>query len=178
MQCASLYQMDSSYVCSALASTSAIANALLQIPVPFPFLIAMIMILIISFLLKHNFPKMFSPLFVYSLAGCLEFLCICLWTLLSAFWSLGLQAPLPYENVVYAPVLIGSVYVIFNVLQFVLWNVRVKVDKKYRLWEKQDNRCASLSIAVVSLFCSFRLDALKFSRTGHNPRLSARLSSP
>jgi hypothetical protein len=43
--------------------------------------------LIKAFLLKHNFPKMFAPLFIYSIAGCFEFLCLALWTLLSVFWN-------------------------------------------------------------------------------------------
>lgn len=134
LECSSLYQMDSSYSCSEFVSGSAISTALLKIPVPFPFLIATIMVLIIAFLLRHNFAKMFSPLFVYPLAGCLEFLCLCLWTLLSVFWNLGLEAPLPFASVVYAPVLIASAYIIFNVLQFVLWNKRVRTDRQYKLW--------------------------------------------
>lgn len=91
---------------------------------------------------------------------------------------MGAQQPLPYESVVYAPVIIGGVYIFFNVLQFILWNKRIAADRQYKLWEKQDNRCASLSIAIVSLVFSFRLDTLKFSRTAHNPHLSARLTSP
>jgi hypothetical protein len=161
-----------------MVTGSAVANALMGIPVPFPFLIAILMVMLIAFLLKHNFPKMFAPLFIYSIAGCFEFLCLALWTLLSVFWNLGLQQPLSYANVVFATVLICSTYVILNIVQFVLWNKRIQADRQYRLWEKQDNRCASLSIAIASLFFSFRLDALKFSKTGHNPHLSARLSSP
>jgi hypothetical protein len=53
-----------------MVNGSAIAGALLSIPVPFPFLIAILMLMIVSFLLKHNFPKMFSPLFLYAIAGC------------------------------------------------------------------------------------------------------------
>lgn len=134
IQCAAFYSMDSSYSCSQSVSSSAVANALLSIPVPFPFLICIIMVIIIAFLLKHNFPKMFSPLFIYSIAGGLEFLCFVLWTLLSVFWNIGLQQPLAYGSVVYAPVLIGCVYVVMNVIQFILWKVRVVPDRQYRLW--------------------------------------------
>ncbi len=134
VQCAALYQLDSTFQCSSYVNSSAVAAALFKIPVPFPFLICILMIFIISFLMKHNFPKMFSPLFIYPLAGGLEFLCICLWTLLSVFWSQGLEQPLPYENVVYAPVLIAIVYFIFNVIQFVLWYFRIAQDKQYKLW--------------------------------------------
>jgi hypothetical protein len=126
--------MDSSFVCSQMVNGSAVANALMGIPVPFPFLIAILMVMVTAFLLKHNFTKMFAPLFIYSIAGCFELLCLALWTLLSVFWSLGLQQPLSYVSVVYAPVLIGSVYVLLNVIQFVLWNRRIKTDKQYRLW--------------------------------------------
>jgi len=42
-----------------------------EIPVPFPFLIAIIMVIIVSFFLRSHYPKMFSPLFVYALAGVL-----------------------------------------------------------------------------------------------------------
>lgn len=178
LHCSALYQMDSAYSCSETVNGSAVAGALMSIPVPFPFLIAILMLMVVAFLLKHNFPKMFSPLFLYAIAGCFEFLSLALWTLLSVFWNLGNSSPLPYGSVVYAPVLIGCVYVCLNVVQFVLWSRKVQGDRQYRLWEKQDNRCASLSIAIVSLFLSFRLDALKFSKTAHDPHLSARLSAP
>jgi hypothetical protein len=126
--------MDAIYTCSQFVSGSAIGNALLSIPVPFPFLISILMVIIIAFLLKHNFPKMFSPLFIYAIAGCFEFLCLVLWTLLSIFWNMGLQQPQSYSSVIYAPVLIGCLYIIFNVLQFILWNARIVKDRQYRLW--------------------------------------------
>jgi len=69
IQCTALYSMDTNQICSIMISSSAFINAISQIPVPFPFLIATIMIIILSFFLKYNFTKMYSPLFIYSLVG-------------------------------------------------------------------------------------------------------------
>jgi hypothetical protein len=41
----------------------------------------------------------------------------------------------------------------------------------------QDNRCASVSLWILGFLLSFRLDALKYSRTAHSERLSAKLST-
>jgi proprotein convertase subtilisin/kexin type 5 len=71
LQCTALYQMDNNFVCSESITSSAVLAGILEMPVPFPFLIGIILLLVISFLLKNNFPKMFSPLFIYSIAGCL-----------------------------------------------------------------------------------------------------------
>ena len=101
-----------------------------------------------------------------------------LWTVLTIIWRNGLILPLPLISVAYAPALILIVYVTFNVVQFICWKCKIQPDKKYALWEIQDNKCASYFIAFLGIFLSFRLDAIKFSRTGHSQRLSARLSSP
>lgn len=67
---------------------------------------------------------------------------------------------------------------LFNIVEFILWKVRISADKKYRLWEKQDNRCSSVIIAIIALFLSFRFDTLKYSKVGHKYQLSARLTTP
>jgi hypothetical protein len=136
------------------------------------------MLIVISFFLRQHYPKMFSPLFVYALAGVLEQLCLILWTILTLLWRSGLNYDLPIVSVAYAPVLVLIAYGVFNAVQLICWKCVVQPDKKYALWEKQDNKCASVSLAVLGLFLSFRLDALVFSKTGHSQRLSARLTSP
>ena len=152
--------------------------ALSEIPVPFPFLISIVMLITLAFLLRHNYPKMFSPLFVYSLAGCLEQMCLGLWMYLCMVWNDNITYPLPLVSVVYAPALILVGYGILNLTQFVCWKCIIDTDRKYTLWTKQDNKCASNFIAFIGIFLSFRLDALKFSKTAHSYRLSARLSTP
>lgn len=136
------------------------------------------MVIVLSFFLKHAFPKMFSPLFIYSLAGALEELCLVMWTSLALLWNANIAFPSSFVSAVYATVLVLLAYFTLNVVQLVCWKCKIASDRQYKLWEKQDNRFASLLIAILALLFSYRLDALKFSRTGHSPRLSARLSSP
>lgn len=178
LQCNSLYTLNANYTCTEMVSSSAVLSALSQVAVPFPFLIAIIMVIVISFFLKHNYGKMFSPLFIYALAGVLEELCLVMWTTLALLWNANVVYPLPMVSVVYATILIVIGYGVMNGVQFVCWLCRIERDKKYRQWERQNNRCASVLIAVLSLLFSFRLDAIKFSKTGHSERLSARLQSP
>ena len=71
LQCNSLYLLNSNYSCSYNLDSSAVLSALSRIPVPFPFLIGTLVLIILGFLLKHNYPKMFAPLFIYSLGGVL-----------------------------------------------------------------------------------------------------------
>ena len=97
---------------------------------------------------------------------------------MTIYWNANIPEPLPLISVAYAPSLILSAYGILNMVQLVCWRCVIVGDRKYRLWEKQDNRCASVFIAILGLFLSFRLDAFKYSRTAHSPRFSARLSSP
>lgn len=101
-----------------------------------------------------------------------------MWTALALLWNANIPFPSPFPSVVYATVLILIVYSVLNVVQFIFWQYKIASDRQYKLWEKQDNRFASLFIAILGIVLSFRLDALKFSRTGNSPRLSARLSSP
>jgi len=101
-----------------------------------------------------------------------------LWTILTLLWRNSLTSPLPLVSVAYAPLLILIIYSAFNVLQLLCWKCIIQPDKKYFLWEKQDNKCTSVSLALLGLFLSYRLDALVFSKTGHSQRLSARLTSP
>ena len=81
-------------------------------------------------------------------------------------------------SVAYAPPLILIGYGVLNIVELICWRCVIASDRKYKLWEKQDNKCSSVFIAVLGLFLSFRLDAFKYSRTAHSPRLSARLSDP
>ena len=178
MQCNSLYSLSSTYTCSEVKSLSDVLAALSEIPVPFPFLIAILMVIVVSFFLKHNFAKMSSPIFIYSLAGVLEEFCLVMWTVLTLLWNANIKYTLPLVSVAYATILILIAYGILNITQFVLWNCRISNDRKYKLWEKQDNRCASITIAILGIFLSYRFDSLKFSKTGHSQRLSARLSNP
>lgn len=156
-------------------NSSGVLAALSEIPVPFPFLIAMVMVMVIAFFLKHHYNKMFSPLFIYGLAGVLEELCLAMWVTLALIWNANVVYPLPMVSVVYGGVLVVIGYGIMNVVQFMFWVFRIGRDRKYRQWEKQNNRCVSVLIAVLSLLFSYRLDAIKYSKTGHSERLSARL---
>ena len=81
-------------------------------------------------------------------------------------------------SVAYVPPLILIAYGGLNITEFICWRYSIASDRKYKLWEKQDNKCSSIFIAILGLFLSFRLDAFKYSRTAHSPRLSARLSDP
>jgi len=72
LQCNSLYVLGSNYSCSYNLGASAVLSALSHVPVPFPFLIATLVVILLAFLLKHNYPKMFAPLFIYAVGGVLE----------------------------------------------------------------------------------------------------------
>lgn len=62
---------------------------------------------------------------------------------------------------------ICGVYAIFN-LSSCVYNFWIRFnDKRYRIWEKQDNRLASIIIDIISLLLSFRFLTLKFSKLGH-----------
>ena len=101
---------------------------------PFPFLIASIMVIILSFFLRYNYPKMFSPLFIYSLVGCLEELCLILWAGLTLYWNYNIPTPLPLISVAYAPALILAAYGALNLTQFICWRCIIASDRKYKLW--------------------------------------------
>lgn len=74
-----------------------------------------------------------------------------------------------------ATVVVG-VYVLFNFLSFIFYIRITRNDKKFRTWEKQDNRCASIVMTIVSLLLTFRFSILKFSKLGHLLKFSATLS--
>ena len=73
IQCNGSYVLDGNYNCvvNQVITPSTTPAALAEVPVPFPFVIATLMVMVLGFFLRHNYSKMFSPLFVYSLAGCL-----------------------------------------------------------------------------------------------------------
>jgi hypothetical protein len=177
LQCLNLYEITSDYSCQKKPNDSAVLQALAQIPVPFPFLIAIVMLIVVAFLLKYHFQKMSAPLFLYALAGVPEQLSLILWATLAMLWNANVLEPLAFPSSPHATVLIVIVYFLLNVLQLILWRSRIVPDRQHRLWERQDNRCSSNALAFFSLLLSYRLDVLRFSRTGHSPKLSARLSS-
>jgi hypothetical protein len=178
VQCSGLYSLTGAFSCAQTTSLTSAVASLSEIPVPFPFLIATLMLMLLAFFLRYNYPKMFSPLFLYALAGPLEAGCLVLWAVLAQLWNAARTYPLPLGSVAWAPVAILVGYGLLNVAQWLSWKCVVSQDRKYRLWEKQDNKCASASLAGLSLLLSFRLDSLVFSRTAHSQRLSARVSSP
>ena len=134
LQCSSLYTLSSTFTCTQNAHANAVLSALAEVPVPFPFLIVTIMVIILSFFLRYNYPKMFAPLFIYSLAGCLEELCLVLWATLSLLWNANVKYPLPLVSVAYGPVLILIAYGLLNIVQLVLWKCIIANDRKYKLW--------------------------------------------
>jgi hypothetical protein len=151
-------------------------SAVASLPVPFPFLILTIFTLVSSFMLKLYFSKMYIPVYLYSFCGLFEAGCIGLWTGLAIKTSsVNLQETV--VNVYFATLLIVIVYVGFNVVGFVYGLCRLKGDKKYEGWERQDNRIGAIVIKVVSLLVSFRFMLVKFSRLGHKEMFSATLQS-
>jgi hypothetical protein len=171
-----VYTLGGDFSCSEVVTASAVLGALAQIPIPFPFLIAAVAVLLVAFFLKHNYPRMFSPLFIYACLGLCEVLDLCLWTVLAVLTNAASPAPSPLASVINSPLLVLALYFSFNTAQLVCWATRVAVDRKYRLWEKQDNRSASVAVAVASFCLSFRFSAISFSQVGHAPAFSARLS--
>lgn len=49
-------------------------------------------------------------------------------------WNWNSPYPLPVVSVASAPVIIGAVYMVFNVAGMVLWKCCISKDKKYLLW--------------------------------------------
>lgn len=176
LQCSGVYTLGGDFSCSEVVSASAVLTALAQIPIPFPFLIASVAVLLLAFFLKHNYPRMFSPLFIYACLGLCEVLDLCLWTVLAVLTNAASSAPYPLASVINSPLLVIALYFCFNLAQLLCWASRIAVDRKYRLWEKQDNRCASVAVAVASFCLSFRFSAICFSQVGHAAAFSARLS--
>ena len=88
--------------------------------------------------------------------------------MLALLWNANVAYPLPLVSVVYGTALVMIGYGLMNVVQGVLWRVRIAGDRKYRQWELQDNRCASVALWLLALLMSFRLDTLKYSRTAHS----------
>ena len=101
-----------------------------------------------------------------------------MWTILTILWNINIVEPYPLVSVVYATVVVVAGYVVMNLVGFLCFCCVISKDKKYRQWQQQDNKCSSYTITILSLIFSFRLNCLKYSKTGHSPHLSARLSTP
>lgn len=71
---------------------------------------------------------------------------------------------------------IAGVYVLFNIVSFLTYLKITRNDRKYRTWEKQDNKCASVTVSIIALIVSFRFSLLKYSKLGHLQKFSATLS--
>jgi hypothetical protein len=72
-------------------------------------------------------------------------------------------------------VIIG-IYVCLNIIGFILYIKITKNDKKFRVWEKQDNKFVSILVSIIGLILSFRFSMLKYSKLGHLQKFSATLS--
>lgn len=72
---------------------------------------------------------------------------------------------------------VAGVYVLFNFVGFILHLCLIRGDRKYQVWEKQDNCCCSTITLMVSTTVSFRFALIQYSRLGHLESFSAVLSS-
>lgn len=97
-----------------------------------------------------------------------------LWTLLAVLTSwVNLEETL--VNWYFATLLIVAVYAGFNVLAFVGVFCVLKGDRRFSLWERQDNRSGSIVVSLVSLIVTFRFYMIKFSKLGNREIFSATL---
>ena len=142
---------------------------------PFPFVIASIVIIVLAFLIRLQFPKMFAPLFIYSFMGIAEAGLLALWIALIYFKTIEDSKLGEYLGL--AALVLCLTYCCLNVLGFFLFLFLVRRDRKYRVWEKQDNLCSSITITVVALLVSFRFGLLKYSKLGNLQRFSATLAA-
>lgn len=74
-----------------------------------------------------------------------------------------------------ATALVG-VYFGFNVLGFLLYIYITRKDRKFIVWEKQDNKVASIIVTIIAFIFSFRFIMLKYSKLGELHHFSATLS--
>ena len=72
--------------------------------------------------------------------------------------------------------MIIGIYVCLNIIGFILYIKITKNDKKFRVWEKQDNKFVSILVSIIGLILSFRFSMLKYSKLGHLQKFSATLS--
>ena len=142
---------------------------------PFPFVIATIAIIVIAFLIRMQFPKMFAPLFIYSFMGIAEACLFGLWIALIHLRTIDDSRLGTYLKL--AAIVICFIYCAINILAFFFYLCIIRKDRKYRVWEKQDNLCASLAITFVALLISFRFGVLKYSKLAHSQKFSATVAS-
>ena len=99
---------------------------------PFPFVIALILIIIMAFLIQSKFDKMYAPLFIYALGGLAEVGALALLIVLT--YLRGIQDSNLGGLLRWVISAIGGVYVLFNILSFILYVCRVRKDRKYKSW--------------------------------------------
>ena len=121
---------------------------------------------------------MFAPLFMYSFMGLAEIGVLGLW--IGLIYTREIETDEESKLGDYlklAATILCFVYVCFNILGFVLYLAITRNDRKYRVWEKQDNRCASIIVTIVALLLTFRFSLLKYSKLGHLQKFSATLAA-
>ena len=118
---------------------------------------------------------MFAPLFIYAIAGLAEVGCLALW--ITLMWIYSVDATDLGTLIKYIGSGIGGIYIIFNILSFILFLALVRNDRKHRQWEAQDNKCSSVVITCIAFLLSFRFSLLKYSRLAHFQAFSATLSN-
>lgn len=61
-------------------------------------------------------------------------------------------------------------------LGFLLYIYITRKDRKFIVWEKQDNKVASIIVTIIAFIFSFRFIMLKYSKLGELHHFSATLS--
>lgn len=158
-----------------IPDNSSILSSIAEIPVPFPFLIFVIVVIVAAFLLRYEYPKMFAPLFVYSFAGLAELGVLILWIVLIFVRDLGPKGS-EKQALKYVAIAIVAIYFLFNFTSFLLYMLVTKKDRKFVVWQKQDNQLSTGIVTAISLAVTFRFSVLKFSKLANLPSLSATLS--
>lgn len=118
---------------------------------------------------------MFAPLFIYSFVGIAECGVIALW--IALIYIRGINSNTTGTLLRIAATVLAGIYVLFNIIGFIFYLKVTRNDKKFRTWEKQDNKCTSITISIVALIFTFRFSILKYSKLGHLLRFSATLSN-
>lgn len=117
---------------------------------------------------------MFAPLFIYSFTGIAEISVIALW--LGLIYTKSISAGTIGTALKIVATIITANYLLLNIINFILYLKVTRNDRKYRTWEKQDNKSASIVVATISLIFSFRFSVLKYSKLGHLQKFSATLA--
>lgn len=176
VECDSSFSLSSTTgKCTAIAEDSKSIAAVSELPVPFPFVIATIIIIILAFLIRMQFPKMFAPLFIYSFMGIAEVGLLALW--IALIYTRGISETKLGTYLKLAATALCIIYLGMNLLGFFLYLKIIRSDNKFRVWEMQDNRCASIAVTILALLFSFRFSLLKYSKLGHLQKFSATLAS-